>query len=85
MRMNRSGSEEQQGTRIEWTAHGRLEVGAAMAQIYPFHSTVGSDRAVHHDNAGCEEARAIPRENRRDGTGGRPKCERCEQLDRADG
>jgi hypothetical protein len=53
-----------------------------MAQIYPFHSTVGSDRAVHHDNTGCEEGRTIPRENRRDGPGGRPKCERCEELDR---
>jgi hypothetical protein len=65
------------------TSRLELEVEAAMAQIYPFHSTVGSDRAVHHDNTGCEEARAVPRENRRDGTGGRPKCERCEELDRA--
>jgi hypothetical protein len=67
---------------------GRIDPGGsglAMAQVYPFHSTVGSDRAVHHDNTGCKEARTIPRESRRDGTGGRPKCERCEELDRADG
>jgi hypothetical protein len=53
-----------------------------MATIYPFHPVQPSDRAVFHDNNACEEAASIPKANRRDGTGGRPKCERCEELDR---
>ena len=60
----------------------RAEVWEPMATIYPFHPVQPSDRAVFHDNNACEEAASIPKANRRDGTGGRPKCERCEELDR---
>jgi hypothetical protein len=51
-----------------------------VAKIYPFHSTIPSDRAVHHDNNACPEGQEIPLTNRRDGTGGRPQCERCQKL-----
>jgi hypothetical protein len=58
---------------------------AGMARIRPFHSILATDRAVHHDNTDCEEGASIPWPNRRDGDGGRPRCGRCEELDRADG
>jgi hypothetical protein len=51
-----------------------------VAKIYPFHSTIPSDRAVHHDSNACPEGQEIPLTNRRDGTGGRPQCERCQKL-----
>ena len=51
-----------------------------MAKCSPFHSVKESDRKVHHDNTSCTEGNNIEKENRRDGTGGRPKCDRCEKL-----
>lgn len=45
-----------------------------MAKVTPFHSIKGT---VHHDNSGCTEGNNIERENRRSGTGGKPKCKTC--------
>ncbi len=43
----------------------------------PFHSI---QQSVHHDNTGCTEGNNIERQNRRAGTGGKPKCEHCKRL-----
>jgi hypothetical protein len=45
-----------------------------MAKVSPFHSIKGT---VHHDNSACTEGNNIERENRRSGTGGKPKCKAC--------
>jgi hypothetical protein len=57
------------------------EAGRRMGKISPFHSTQATDRAVYHDDDRCSEGNSIPSRNRREGTGGRPKCEQCEQLE----
>jgi hypothetical protein len=36
---------------------------------------------VHHDNTACTEGNNIEPVNRRDGTGGKPLCHRCKELD----
>lgn len=56
------------------------ETGRPVGKIPPFHSTQANDRAVHHDDDRCAEGNRIPSRNRREGTGGRPRCDRCEQL-----
>jgi len=38
-------------------------------------------QTVHHDNTTCTEGNNIERENRRSGTGGKPLCSHCQQLD----
>ena len=32
---------------------------------------------VYHDNTSCNTGNNIERENRREGTGGKPKCDEC--------
>ncbi len=49
-----------------------------MAKVAPFHSI---KQSVYHDNTKCTEGNNIERENKRDGTGGKPKCEHCKRLD----
>lgn len=50
-----------------------------MAQTQPWHSV---KQYVHHDNTKCTEGNNIERENIRQGTGGKPKCHHCAELDR---
>ncbi len=52
-----------------------------MARTSPWHSALASDRPVYHDNTSCTEGNNIEDKNRRDGTGGRPKCDHCKRLD----
>ncbi len=49
-----------------------------MAKVAPFHSV---KQPVHHDNNKCTEGNNIESENRRAGTGGKPKCSHCTKLD----
>lgn len=49
-----------------------------MAKTSPWH---GVDRPVHHDNTSCTEGNNIESRNRREGTGGKPKCDTCKKLD----
>jgi hypothetical protein len=53
-----------------------------MAKTPPWHPVRVSDRAVYHDNTDCPEGSDIEPQFRREGTGGRPRCEHCERLDR---
>ena len=48
-----------------------------MAKVAPFHSI---KQDVHHDNSSCTEGNNIEKENRREGTGGKPKCKNCQKL-----
>lgn len=45
-----------------------------MAKVDPYHSVKGS---VYHDTDTCTEGNNIEPENRRSGTGGKPKCATC--------
>lgn len=44
----------------------------------PWYSALVRD--VHHDNTRCTEGNNIEPRNRRQGTGGLPKCSRCRKL-----
>jgi hypothetical protein len=48
-----------------------------MAKVSAWHSI---KQQKHHDNNACTEGNNIESENRRDGTGGKPKCDRCKEL-----
>lgn len=48
-----------------------------MAKRAPFHSVKGT---AYHDNTRCTEGNNIEPRNRRAGTGGLPKCQRCKAL-----
>lgn len=37
-------------------------------------------RNVHHNNTNCNTGNNIERENRREGTGGKPLCSECAGL-----
>lgn len=37
-------------------------------------------RQVHHNNSNCNTGNNIEAENRRSGTGGKPLCEECKDL-----
>ena len=51
-----------------------------MANIRPWHSSRDTDGKVYHDDTRCTEGNNIETRYRRDGTGGRPKCELCQRL-----
>lgn len=51
-----------------------------MPKTSPWHSILQN---VHHDNTECTEGNNIESENRRPGTGGKPLCKRCAELDAA--
>lgn len=51
-----------------------------MAKTSPWHSVKAH---VHHDNTACHTGNNIEPENVRSGTGGKPLCEDCKQLDQA--
>jgi hypothetical protein len=40
----------------------------------PWHSV---KQTVHHNNTNCNTGNNIERENRREGTGGKPLCKEC--------
>jgi hypothetical protein len=50
----------------------------------PFHTDSPeyppTHRNVYHDNSLCDHGKAIKQEHRVAGTGGRPRCERCDTL-----
>jgi hypothetical protein len=50
-----------------------------MPQESPWHSI---KERVHHDNTRCKAANSIEIENLRPGTGGKPLCSECAELDR---
>lgn len=48
-----------------------------MAKVAPFHSI---KQQVYHDNNRCTEGNNIEKENIRQGTGGKARCQRCAGL-----
>lgn len=50
-----------------------------MAKTSPWHSVKS---AVHHNNTACTEGNNIEHENPRSGTGGKPLCNKCTDLNR---
>ena len=46
----------------------------------PWHSVKPYDPQVYHNNTSCNTGNNIEKENRRDGTGGRPLCKECAGL-----
>lgn len=48
----------------------------------PWHSKKETDRKVYHDNTSCTEGNNIEKQNVQSGTGGRPRCQHCAQLDK---
>ncbi|HEY1294691.1 MAG TPA: hypothetical protein VGJ60_16560 [Chloroflexota bacterium] len=50
-----------------------------MPRRAPWHSVL---QYVHHDNTNCNTGNNIERENLRQGTGGKPLCRECADLDR---
>jgi hypothetical protein len=51
-----------------------------MPQKSPWHST---KQVVYHDNTECSTGNNIESENLAQGTGGKPKCRECANLDAA--
>jgi len=45
----------------------------------PWHSI---KQVKYHDNTTCTEGNNIEPENRREGTGGKPRCDHCERLEK---
>jgi hypothetical protein len=50
-----------------------------MPQKSPWHSI---KQTVHHNNTNCNTGNNIERENLRQGTGGKPLCQECANLNR---
>lgn len=50
-----------------------------MPRTSPFHS-IKQYVNVHHNNTSCTEGNNIERENYRSGTGGKPLCQHCANL-----
>lgn len=46
-------------------------------RVAAYHSTNQSDPDVHHDDSNCPVGRQIPDRNKRSGTNGWPRCQRC--------
>lgn len=57
-----------------------VEKEEIVGKVSPFHSVKETDRQVYHDDDQCTEGNNIEKENKRSGTDGRPKCERCKEL-----
>lgn len=51
-----------------------------MPRVNPWHSTLQN---VHHNNSNCNTGNNIERENRREGTGNKPLCKECADLNAA--
>ncbi len=54
-----------------------------MTKVSPIYSAKQNAPQVHHDNNKCKERNNIEPENVRQGTGGRPLCKHCADLNRA--
>lgn len=50
-----------------------------MPRVSPWHSIKAP---VHHDNTSCNTGNNIEKENLRPGTGGKPICHECADLNR---
>ena len=50
-----------------------------MTKKAPWHSI---KQSVYHDDTNCNAGNNIERENLRDGTGGKPKCQECKSHDK---
>ncbi|MFN8520526.1 MAG: hypothetical protein U0667_14305 [Chloroflexota bacterium] len=50
-----------------------------MAKVSPWYSA--RTRDVHHNSTSCDTGNNIERENRREGTGGLPRCSECARKD----
>lgn len=50
--------------------------------VAPIHSVKPYSPQVHHNNDKCTERNNIEAENRRTGTGGRPLCQHCSELNK---
>lgn len=48
-----------------------------MAKVSPYHSI---KQSVHHTHTNCTEGNNIEKENKRDGTGGKPLCDHCKRM-----
>jgi hypothetical protein len=53
---------------------------AGMAKVNPYHSASPNDRNVYHDHDDCTEGNNIEKQNIRQGTGNRPRCDHCVRL-----
>ncbi len=53
-----------------------------MPQVSPVFSVEPAARRVYHDNSLCAERYHIEPQEKRSGTGDRPLCEQCAELDR---
>ena len=53
-----------------------------MPKIAPFYSTDLAYLRVYHDNSECAAGGRIRSEDRQPGTGDRPRCDECVQLER---
>ena len=51
-----------------------------MAKVSAWHSKLPNDPFVHHNNTDCNTGNNIEKENRVEGTGGRPLCKECARL-----
>jgi predicted SprT family Zn-dependent metalloprotease len=60
------------------------QVGKEVKQMKtnPWHSKKETDRKVYHDNTSCTEGNNIEKQNVQSGTGSRPRCQHCAQLDK---
>jgi hypothetical protein len=52
-----------------------------MPKVDPFHTSEPETPEVYHDNSECEDGQRIKPEHRVDGTDGRRRCERCDELE----
>ena len=52
-----------------------------MPQVSPLYSVEPGARRVYHDNSLCAERYHIAPEDKRPGTGERPRCEQCAKLE----
>ncbi len=58
---------------------GAAEKAYNMSKKNPWHSI---KQNVYHDDTNCNSGNNIEKENLRDGTGGKPKCNECKSLDK---
>jgi hypothetical protein len=56
-----------------------LKGGDIMPKVSPWYSI---KQNVHHDNTNCNTGNNIEKENLRSGTGGKPLCQECADLDK---
>ena len=53
-----------------------------MPPVSPVFSVDPTARRVYHDNSLCAERYHLNPRDKRPGTGGRPRCDRCAELNR---